>query len=902
MKVFLKDIIKSMKRRKKEMRLMLVIVFIATFFMNGIVLFQKNAETYTFEYNKKVYGEWSIAEVYEDETTANVLSKYAYFDSYGTCLSGLDLYNSQGLSAGAKLGYMDEEFIRIGHIELSAGEFPQNNDEIVLDSSTLVELGYTRELGQNIEVKFKDEKGGFISKTYKLVGIMKTNTCNWTIGNEMPRGILTKEEIESIDFDGTISYCYHMAKEYEKADIKEIKEKLYKAHRPSAKYGERFVYNAPLYNVALWGSAEIYSIIEVMTLLAGVIAMSFLMISYIQKRKRYYYNYRTIGMSKAQVRCMILIESGYIFLPTQLVATIASLVVAILISSIITMVNGYKYFFELPIINMLRMILAGILLYIVSTIIALVVNSKNTLHGNQQEISTRFLFRWRMNKLRHRQINKSLFKREQKVFVLRNVFSVLVVMVFTGMLLIAGNKLWEEYSGYSYYYKMVDVTGVRPIETKYNDFYAYYGPDGKTVLSKLGFGVRYKKSLSFGYSQGFYESLKDIKGISSYELMSVDNMHLFEWDNMDKDEYITSFRDEIFSQGHTSWGQNDERLEWKVTWGEILKEKNHLEYGYASCFVSDAKAAYEKVLQRYYSEYMDYNKFKSGEQVFIAMNSSLDTYIKPGSELRIIVGGEKVAVQVAAIIPTDKLPRFTSFPAYSNANTEGNRMLLVASSELGEKIAAMEGGELEYNHISVQLKQNAQYASYGDMCANLIVADDGACDDKYVSYSEQIAKHRNKMIVYISFMLMLTAFFVIIRINIVQSTFVFNSNRIRRFRLLGMSKWRIKIMHIHQALNEIKWIVLTIPAVFVYRMQLLYIEYKDNGKYHYSGARNAMFWVEELEDYVTDVKDILRYCWENWINVWWMVIIVIIMILINVIIRYISISQHLRELDKEGFC
>ncbi|MBE5964219.1 MAG: ABC transporter permease [Lachnospira sp.] len=900
MKIFFNDIITSMKRRRKEMRLILAIVFIATFFMNGIVLFQKNAETYTFEYNKNVYGEWSVAEVYEDETTANLLSKYAYFDSYGTCLSGLELYSNEEVSAGAKLGYMDEEFIRIGHIKLSSGAFPKNNDEIVLDSSTLVELGYTRKLGQNIEVKFKDGEGNFIAKTYKLVGVMKTNTCNWIIGDSMPRGILTQEEIESIDFDGTISYCYHMAKEYEKADVKEIEHKLYKAHSPSARNGEKFVYNSPLYNVTIWGSSEVYSVIEVMTLLAGVIAMSFLMISYIQKRKRYYYNYRTIGMSKAQVRSMILIESGYIFIPTQLVAIISSIVTAILISGIITLVNGYKYFFELPIINMLKMILAGILLYIVSTIIALVVNSKNTLHGNQQEISTRFLFRWRMNKLRHRQINRSLFKREQKVFAVRNAFSILIVMTFTVMLLIAVNKLWEEYREYSYYFEEVDVTGVRPQDTVKGGEYVYYGPDDQLKLS-LGGQNRKRKSLSYGYSEGFFEGLKDIKGIKSYEFLTFDNMHLFEWDNMEEDEYITSFRNTVIGSGSVSIGKPIEKVEWTARWDDVLEEKNQLEYGYSSCFVYDVESAYKKVAGKYSSEYMDYDKFKSGEQVFIVMNSKFDSYVKAGSEIRIIVGDEKVAVQVATIIPRDRLPE-GSLPKYITADTYGNKMILVASKELGEKIASMEGGELEYNHISIQLKQTAQYASYGGMCANLIVADGGVCDDWYTYYAEQIDKHRNKMMVYISFMLMLTAFFVIIRINIVQSAFAFNSNRIRRLRLLGMSKKRIKMMNIHQALNEVKWIVLTIPAVFVYRMQLLYIEYKDNGKYHYPGVTNYHFWVEELETYVRDVKDILKYCWERWINVRWMVIIVIIMIVINVIIRYISISQHLRELDKEGFC
>ena len=142
---------------------------------------------------------------------------------------------------------------------------------------------------------------------------------------------------------------------------------------------------------------------------------------------------------------------------------------------------------------------------------------------------------------------------------MRNAFSILIVMAFTVMLLIAVNKLWEEYREYSYYFEEVDVTGVRPQDTVKGGEYVYYGPDDQLKLS-LGGQNRKRKSLSYGYSAGFFEGLKDIKGIKSYEFLTFDNMHLFEWDNMEEDEYITSFRNTVIGSGSVSIGKPIENM------------------------------------------------------------------------------------------------------------------------------------------------------------------------------------------------------------------------------------------------------------------------------------------------------------------------------------------------------
>lgn len=414
-------------------------------------MFQRNSENYTYEHNRFVYGDWSVAEVYTGTGEYNqMLEEHNYFSTFGMTVSGAPVTDWSGKNYPAVIGCMDEQMIKLGNIKLNEGRFPQNTDEIVMETSILSELGYSFEIGQDIRLKVLGLDGKSVDKTYKLVGVLKNNTAMWSTGSYMPAALVIKEELDNIKFQPTIMYYYHIKEAYKKVDIERFYDNLIKNYAPDNEAGVYIEYNSYLYMTSFWGTDEIYGFVEKMIMLAGICSMSFLLAAYIQKRKKCYYNLRTIGMSKLQVKLTIFVESACICLPAGIAAFILTIAVGAVISLIITVTQKYSYFYEVPPDIVGKSVSAWLIIFVVSTLIAMLTTSKKRLYGNNQAVSMRFLFKWRMNKLREKHVYSSIFIREHRVFKLRAVLGVLLCMIFTLVLLFASTNMWEYCWKYNY--------------------------------------------------------------------------------------------------------------------------------------------------------------------------------------------------------------------------------------------------------------------------------------------------------------------------------------------------------------------------------------------------------------------------------------------------------------------
>lgn len=394
MSIFFHDIVLGMRRRIKEIRLMIAVVSVSMVFMCGMFLFQKNSESYKYEHNRLVYGDWSIAELYKKtEGNSQKLKDHRYFDRCGVTISGVPIIGRDGNKVTSIIGYMDEAMLEIGNITLNDGRFPENTDEIVMETGTLAELGYSFDIGQEIQLKVPDSEGKLTDKTYKLVGVLKNNTALWTIGASMPSALIVKDELDSMKFNPTTIYCYHIKDKYKKINITHFYESLIKAYNPDNREGQYIEYNEFLYLTSFWGIEEIYGFIEKLILLAGLASISFLLAAYIQKRKKYYYRLRTIGMSKMQVRFMIFAESAYICLPWMAAAIAVTIAVGAIIVLGISVVNGFTYFYEVPLKDIGKVALMGFVIFVMSTLIAMIATSGKRLYENHQMVSMRFLFK-----------------------------------------------------------------------------------------------------------------------------------------------------------------------------------------------------------------------------------------------------------------------------------------------------------------------------------------------------------------------------------------------------------------------------------------------------------------------------------------------------------------------------
>lgn len=110
------------------------------------------------------------------------------------------------------IGYMTEEFIRLGNISTEEGHFPQKDDEAAVDWNTLLELNQGSSLGQDIVIRtvISDENGQTedITRTYKLAGILKSYTNSWAGGDRVPGVIVTEQAAKDIKRNNNAIYIY----------------------------------------------------------------------------------------------------------------------------------------------------------------------------------------------------------------------------------------------------------------------------------------------------------------------------------------------------------------------------------------------------------------------------------------------------------------------------------------------------------------------------------------------------------------------------------------------------------------------------------------------------------------------------------------------------------------------
>lgn len=414
--------------------------------------------------------------------------------------------------------------------------------------------------------------------------------------------------------------------------------------------------------------------------------------------------------------------------------------------------------------------------------------------------------------------------------------------------------------------------------------------NGSTVKYKYG-----SKQLSEGYSTRFFYGLESLDGIKSYTLSTVDNCHLFEWDNMDNDPYIKAVRDEVIASG-SYYDKERNYLEYVEKWGDVLKE-NSLEFGYTSCFVKDTRKTYEEYQKKWGTESMDYDSFASGEQVFVIM-PDVGSFIKEGTTLYIVsgfAGRQLIPVKVAAVIPLDETKEVG---AIGSSGRISHTVKIIASENLGRRIAEIDGNTFMYNSIEIYLKSSAKYNLTAKQCANLLTAENSKYVAMYEKRGQILNENLGKIIMYATFMILAMAFFIIIRINIIQSGFTFQGNQIRRLRLLGMEKRKVRRMYIAQGLYESRWLWITAPVVYLYKAYLLYDEYRYNGQL----TTTRYFYIEEIKQHVMDAESIVKYTLNRYVNISMLIAIVVIMVLINVLTRYFVVKSYLKELDKENFC
>lgn len=410
--------IKSLKRRKKQVLKAVTAIFLSFTFVAGVLLFRDNMYEWQIQSAKHRFGDWFVMMNGNDSRENAQLKSHPYLNDSGKVSISNYQYNNNWNQTDIKIGYMDNDFVRLSNITPDKGEFPKNDDEIAVEWNTLLLLNQGTDIGQDITLNIivNNPKAGSgwdrITKTYKLSGILKSYTNVWVGGSNVPGIITTKNEAQNIKRSNSAVYIYS-AGNYISGDYKDIYEGLNK------KVSGSLIYNSSLYDYEPWSGGSIYEYMYVVLVILGVAGIAYQLSVYNKTRKYAYGIIKNMGATKLQMIAFICVENAVIVISSSVIGLILSIVAARLICFIVELRTGISFF------TIDRGIYISLLIML---IMAVVVGSIVNICGQSSDRLHRYTSRYKLKRLykkdrhtRHTYIlNKNNYVKETyKRFMLR---------------------------------------------------------------------------------------------------------------------------------------------------------------------------------------------------------------------------------------------------------------------------------------------------------------------------------------------------------------------------------------------------------------------------------------------------------------------------------------------------
>lgn len=387
--------IKSLKRRKKQVLKTVTAIFLSFTFVAGVLLFKNNMYEWQIQSAKHRFGDWFVMMNGNDSRENAQLKSHPYLNDSGKVSISNYQYNNNWNQTDIKIGYMDNDFVRLSNITPDKGEFPKNDDEIAVEWNTLLLLNQGTDIGQDITLNIivnnpKASSGSDrITKTYKLSGILKSYTNVWVGGSNVPGIITTKNETQNIKRSNSAVYIYS-AGNYISGDYKDIYEGLNK------KVSGSLIYNSSLYDYEPWSGGSIYEYMYVVLVILGVAGIAYQLSVYNKTRKYAYGIIKNMGATKLQMIAFICVENAVIVISSSVIGLIISIIAARIICLIVELRTGI-YFFTID-----RGIYISLLIML---IMAVVVGSIVNICGQDSDRQHRYTSRYKLNRLYRKDTN-----------------------------------------------------------------------------------------------------------------------------------------------------------------------------------------------------------------------------------------------------------------------------------------------------------------------------------------------------------------------------------------------------------------------------------------------------------------------------------------------------------------
>ena len=169
----------NLKQRRKQYTIMIIGIILAMVFSSSSIFFVYSMRDSATERSRIELGNQYRIDyiVGADENTYADMKNEGFYSEYGLAHSIGYAYADKE-NNGSKVAWLDDDCKDMAYIMLLEGEYPKNENEIAVEKSALINLGYDNaQIGDILTLNFKvqDEDKYLekaIVKEYKLVGIL----------------------------------------------------------------------------------------------------------------------------------------------------------------------------------------------------------------------------------------------------------------------------------------------------------------------------------------------------------------------------------------------------------------------------------------------------------------------------------------------------------------------------------------------------------------------------------------------------------------------------------------------------------------------------------------------------------------------------------------------------------
>lgn len=810
MSLFFKMVMRSVRRRRKEMRFVSAAVFISVLFLSGISVFQNVMNRYVTEKNYLNYGEWILSvteELKSEEPAPFERLEHPYLLEKGISSTGGEVLDRDGKGTGKYVGAIDEAFAEMGNVSLYEGRLPKNGDEIAMDLPALAAMGYSYDLGQTISIGVQsDEYGNIARKEFKLVGTIRSFASNWITDSShpLPSCIVTEEGLEAVGGTFNRVWFYQLDREYQDIDIDEFTA-------PFLKSGLRCTYNLYAYEQRLWGSPEMFAAVKLILLVVAAAASGYLLISYENGRRKWYYQYRTIGAERSQIRRMILIEGIYGAFPWALAAQVIPHLLGASICACVAAGTELPYLYEfLPgeVFLQAGVVFGVLFLVILATWAG---SSDRALVKNTKTVTERQLKRIRRCRAK-KKLLKSFFVRQRKLYPLRQAAAALFTVIVCTIMVLCAGQIKSAVSSYQWAERTLT-----DFEAEKKEIYEYpqvsFGAveiNGVPQVSEGTAGCDFYNMYE-GLTEADIAQIEALIGVESLERELLDDRHILLWDGKEESPMLEQY---------ISMDEESSGIEWEK--GEHPCELFR--------FYDDYSTFLEKTGVEAEGENFDREKFDRGEQVIILIREGYflgsevpDPGITAGDQLTIESrdwAGETEA-EAGAVMSVDNEQEVVFNALYN----------VIGSYQLAEKIAAADGQTLQTDRIRLDFNGDASYEGTEKQLASLFEAKEMS----YFSNVETIRVNAENMVrgvsIYGIMMAVGISVYLVLQLNMRRNQGFYLRGEYRLFRKMGMEERTFHRMALSDGIKQAAWALAGIPCAYIMMFCQKYAE-----QLHYAGA------------------------------------------------------------------